>query len=303
MDLKPAGMPANTAGVGIDPQPYNASDGFSQGSTIVLRVPGIDTVADVKANELVPINHIGRYADADQRVVVIDARTGERWPIWAEIDSNASDPANAALEIHPATNFASGGRYIVALRGLERSDGTPIEAPAAFRYFRDDVPSEQEEIDRRRAAYEEIFKGLRGAGIRRDSLYLAWDFTVASDQNGYSRSLAMRDQAFATLGDTTMGDRVVQGVAPPFSVTSVQSFTPAENSRIARRITGTYDVPCFMVPDCGPGRSPTSIPAASRAATGPGRRRLPARFRERGSTPRTQSPCARTSSGTACSAT
>ncbi len=253
VDLKREAMPANVSGVRIDPEPYNASDGFSQGSTIVLKVPGIDTVADVRANGLVPINHIGRYADADQRVVVIDARTGERWPIWAEIDSNASDPAKAALEIHPATNFASGGRYIVALRGLERADGTAIEAPAAFRYFRDDMPSEQEEIDRRRSAYEEIFERLRDAGIRRDSLYLAWDFTVASDQNGYSRALAMRDQAFATLGDTTMADRVVQGVAPPFSVTSAESFTPAENSRIARRITGTYEVPCFMVPDCGPG--------------------------------------------------
>ena len=38
----------------------------------------------------VPINHIGRYRDPGQPIVVIDADTGKRWPIWAEIDSNAT---------------------------------------------------------------------------------------------------------------------------------------------------------------------------------------------------------------------
>jgi hypothetical protein len=251
--FKPDAMPTNADGVRIDPAPYNAADGFSQGSTIVLKVPGIDTVADVAANGLVPINHIGRYADADQRVVVIDASTGKRWPIWAEIDSNATDPAKAALEIHPAKSFDSGGHYVVALRNLQRSDGAPIEAPAAFRYFRDQIPSSQADINTRRPALEQDFRTLRAAGIRRDSLYLAWDFTVASDPNGYERSLAMRDQAFAALGDTTMADGVVQGVAPQFSISTVEDFTPAQDSQIARRIIGTYQVPCFMTPDCGPG--------------------------------------------------
>jgi hypothetical protein len=253
IDFKLDAMPANADGVRIDPAPYNAADGFSQGSTIVLKVPGIDTVADVAANKLVPINHIGRYSDADQRVVVIDAESGKRWPIWAEIDSNATEPSKAALEIHPARNFASGGHYVVALRNLEGADGAPIEAPAAFRYFRDQIPSAQPEINIRRPALEQDFRVLRDAGIRRDSLYLAWDFTVASDRNGYERALAMRDQAFAALGDTTMADGVVQGVAPQFSITTVENLTPAQDSQIARRIVGTYQVPCFMTPDCGPG--------------------------------------------------
>jgi hypothetical protein len=248
-----AGLPANTGGQHLHAADYNVADGFSQGSTIVLKVPGIDTAADVTANGLVPINHIGRYTDAGQRVVVIDARTGDRWPIWAEIDSNATDPSKAALEIHPAKNFDSGGHYIVALRNLQTGAGAPIEAPAGFRYFRDEMPSKQKPIDDRRSAYEKIFKTLRGAGIRRDNLYLAWDFTAASDQNGYQRALAMRDQAFATLGDTTMADGAVQGTAPQFTVTAVQNFTAVQNPQIARRIDGTYQVPCFMTPDCSPG--------------------------------------------------
>ena len=39
-----------------------------------------------------PINHIGRYREAKQPIVVIDAETGKRWPIWSEVDSNATAP-------------------------------------------------------------------------------------------------------------------------------------------------------------------------------------------------------------------
>ena len=92
VNLRTASMPANRLGVHIDASPYNASDGFSPGQTIVLKVPGLDTKAALDRTGAVPINHIGRYRDADQPIVVIDADTGRRWPIWAEIDSNATAP-------------------------------------------------------------------------------------------------------------------------------------------------------------------------------------------------------------------
>jgi hypothetical protein len=50
-----------------------------------------------------------------------------------------------------------------------------------------------------------------------------------------------------------MNDGMVQGTSPTFTVTSVTNFTAAQNSRLARRINGTYQVPCFMTPDCAPG--------------------------------------------------
>ena len=121
--LTTEGMPANAFGVHIDSTPYNASDGFSPGATILLKVPGIDTTADVRATGAVPINHLRQYRRPNAPVVVIDTTTGKRWPIWVEIDSNAADPAKAALEIHPAVNFASGHRYVVALRDLRNAAG------------------------------------------------------------------------------------------------------------------------------------------------------------------------------------
>jgi hypothetical protein len=250
IDFSLDGMPANVFGVHINPAPYNASDGFSQGAVILLKVPGIETVADVRASGAVPINHIRRYKKGNAPVVVLDAATGKRWPIWVEIDSTAPDPSKRVLEIHPAVNFASGHRYIVALRNLSNAAGERIEAPAAFRYYRDRVPSAQPEINARRAHFEEIFKRLQKAGMNRKFLYLAWDFTVASDINNAGRELAMRDAAFAQLGDTELDDLTPQGASPAFQVTSVEN--DPNPGQIARRVKGTFQVPCYLFPDCAP---------------------------------------------------
>ena len=253
INLKTAAMPANVDGKHIDARPYNLNDGFSPGQPIVLKVPGLNSAAAMNRTGAVPINDIGRYRDPAQPIVLIDAETGKRRPIWANIDSNASEPGSVALEIHPARNLAAHHRYIVALRNLKTAGGQTIQAPAAFRYYRDRIPSDQGAINRRRAHFEGIFKTLKEAGIGRGSLYLAWDFTVASDWNIASRMLRIRNDAFAELGDTNLADRVVQGASPAFDVTSVTNFTPAQDAQMARRVKGTFTVPCYLAPDCAPG--------------------------------------------------
>ncbi len=250
VNFKTPGTPANVGGEHMEAGPYNASDGFSPGSTILLPIPGIDTVKDVKATGAVPINRLAKYTRSDAPVVVIDASTGQRWPIWVELDSGAK-PSKANLEIHPAVNFASGHRYIVALRNLKNAAHESLEAPAGFRYFRDELPSEQEAVNERRPHFNELFSTLEGAGIARSSLYMAWDFTVASDANNSSRELAMRNAAFAQLGDNNLADGVVQGGSPAFEVTSVQN--EPNPGQIARRVKGNFTVPCFLFPNCGPG--------------------------------------------------
>jgi hypothetical protein len=255
VDFHAAGMPKNAGGVPIDPSAYLRNDGFSPGAGIVLKVPGLDSAAALQHTAASPINHIGRFADRDAPVVVIDATTGERQPIWVEIDSNAGSPATTALEIHPAVNFASGHRYIVALRNLKDAAGQTIPGPEGFRYYRDQLPSSEAPINAQRSRFESIFSTLRGAGIRRSNLYLAWDFTVATDENIAARELHIRDDALASLGDTTPGDGVMDGSAPDFQVTQVDNFTPVQDPEIARRVRGTFTVPCYLEPNCGPGGS------------------------------------------------
>src|SRR3954471_12798388 len=73
LDLSLDEMPANAAGVPIDPSAQNRNDGFSPGSLIVTRVPGLDTPAAFARNAF-PVNTDPmRSFDREARAVVIDA--------------------------------------------------------------------------------------------------------------------------------------------------------------------------------------------------------------------------------------
>jgi hypothetical protein len=255
IDLHSGGMPRNASSVPVNPSPYGLNDGFSPGVGMVVRVPGLDNPTALQQTNAVPINHLGRFTEPDQPIVVIDATTGQRWPIWVEIDSNAGSPASTVLEVHPAVNFASGHRYVVAMRNLKDAAGGTIPAPEGFRYYRDRLPSGEAPINGQRARFESIFNTLRSAGIRRANLFLAWDLTVATDENIAARELRIRDDALASLGDTTPGNGVMDGGAPSFNVTQVDNFTSVEDPEIARRVRGTFTVPCYLQPTCAPGGS------------------------------------------------
>jgi hypothetical protein len=249
-------MPRNVAGKPIDPTDWNRADGFSPGSQIVTYVPGLD----LAKTGAVPITDIGAYADRDAPVVVIDAATGRRWPIWTELDQSIDYPA---LLIRPAKNFREGHRYIVALRGMKDAQGRTIAPSAGFRAFRDGGVG-----GARAAHFKRIFRTLGRAGIRRRSLYLAWDFTVASWRSLASRMLHIRNDAFAQLGDHDLGDLKVEGGAPQYTlqaacvpadvpVPGVDVSCPDDNDpRVARDVKGTMVVPCYLdVPGCVPAHS------------------------------------------------
>ena len=104
---------------------------------------------------------------------------------------------------------------------MKDSDGNPIDAPAGFQLYRDGIPTGIPAIENRRDHFEDVFDTLGDAGIARDDLYLAWDFTVASTENMTGRMLSMRDQAFADLGDTDLTDGgpcPVDGDSPQFTI-------------------------------------------------------------------------------------
>jgi len=250
LDLSAPLMPKNSSGVPAFPADINHSDGFGPGSGMLTYVERLDLVK----TGAVPISNIGAYRAKNAPIVVIDALTGERQMIWAELDSNPDneDRTSGLLMIHPARNMREGRRYIVALRKLKTSAGATIQAGAAFKSLRDGTPSAA--VKARAGDYKSIFRSLKKAGIERKSLYLAWDFTVASESNLTERSLAMRNESFAALGDKTMADQKVQGSSPKFTIDAVTNFTPAENADTARRIEGTLTVPCYLqLANCAPG--------------------------------------------------
>jgi hypothetical protein len=265
--IDPASTPRNVDGVPIDPTDWNRLDGFSPGSPIVTHVPGMDT-PQAFSNTRPPTNtDIQRSLDPNSPVVLIDATTGRRWPAWAELDrsvdlnGNPPPPSQTALLIHPARNLAEGHRYIVVLRDLRDASDHPIHAQSAFAQLVSGRgrPSGRELYYRRH-----IFPQLERAGISPRSLYLAWDFTVASRQSLTGTALFMRDDALAKLGDRTPGDGIVQGHAPQFVVDSCTvAVTPAPagcttsttlDPRVYAHVAGHVVVPCYLnMMGCPPG--------------------------------------------------
>jgi hypothetical protein len=258
VNLQSASMPKNqplgspVPVTPINPADYNRSDGFSPGNMLITKVPGLETPEAFENTDPVSIDDIAAYDDPAQPVVVINADTGERQPIWAELDSNAADPADANLLIRPAVNFDEGARYVVALRDLKNAAGQTIQPADAFRVYRDNLITTQAPVESRRAHMEELFETLGQAGIQRSSLYLAWDFTVASERNLSERALRIRDDAFAQLGDEDLGDLEVEGNPPAFSISSTDDLTPAENPLIGRIVQGSITVPCYLTLACSP---------------------------------------------------
>ncbi len=247
-------MPVNTEGAAIGPQPWNRSDGFSPGSMITVHVPGFDTAQAFDDTAPVRIENIAKFRHRRAPIVVIDQDTGKRHPIWTELDANADSAEATNLLIHPAKNFKEKHRYIVALRNLKDAGGMQIAAPRWFELLRDggSLPAELKGQQKR---YRGILHALRGAGIKADdSLYEAWNFTVASRKDRTGRLLDIRDDAFDQLGDANLANRKVQGSSPQFKVTDVENFTPAENPELMRVVRGTFQVPCYLdKAGCPPG--------------------------------------------------
>lgn len=168
-----------------------------------------------------------------------------------------SDPG-PLLIIRPGINFEEGHRYIVAVRRLRDGEGKTIHAGAAFGLCRGDVASPLKQlplVQQRCAGVASVLETLRDkAGIAKDDLYLAWDFTVASRRNLSERLLGIRDHAFNV---------VLNRAAPAYQITSVEE--PAYNGGatdcreavaphgrgdtsncLARIIKGTIDVPNYI---------------------------------------------------------
>jgi hypothetical protein len=243
--LPQAAMPTNTEGSQIKVKPYNRNDGFSPGSDIVARVPGLDNPTALENTNPVPLTDMSKTFKPSAPIVVIDAQTHNRQLIWAEIDSNAPNAANTTLLIHPGKNLVEGRRYIVALRNLKNRNGNTLQAPGWFKNFRDGGPLPPAQQSQKRR-YARIFESLGQAGIQRGNLYMAWDFTVMSRRSLSSRMLHIRERAFGQLGDWNLADQTVAGHAPDFQVTGQQDFTPAEDPRVMRIVTGTFQVPCYL---------------------------------------------------------
>ena len=258
---------AGGEGKPADPTEWNRNDGFSPGQAVLTYVPGLDLhktwrtagarYSEAGINEQGYFDYrdqiadISRYERPNAPMVILNTKTGERHPFWSELDahSGATD-ARRALILRPAVNYDEGTRYIVALRNLRDAAGNTIPAGPAFAAYRDGTAT-----DARAAQMNSIFRRLEKAGVSRQSLYLAWDFTVASERSLSERVLHIRDDAFGRLlGDTNLADRKVEGKSPEFEIVGdpverVDTWTDSrgiERTQRVRRVSGRVVVPNYL---------------------------------------------------------
>ena len=203
---------------------------------------------------------------------------------FAELDARAPDkPASQALYIRPAADAQAGGtRYAVAIKKtLKAKDGGELPISEGFQAILDGETTSHPLLERVRPRYADIFAALEAQGHRA---------RPTSSSRGTSRP---RSRAIDARRPPRRARRRARGDAARTAQRSTSrspTTTVPSDTRIARRIDGTYDAPLFLTDNGGDGHSTRrslrdgdGTPIARRAST---RRRSPRSSRSARSTRR-----------------
>ncbi|MDC0667805.1 hypothetical protein [Nannocystis radixulma] len=225
----PAGsLPMSSGGVLPQTEVFAELDGFSGGLPGMVHMPGA-TITGLPGPWSIELS-----ITTDSPTIVLDAETGEFVPHFSELDMSLSDESRRTLLIRPVHRPRDGARYIFAIRDVVDTGGQALAPSPAFAALRDLTPfPDDPSIDARRPLYADIFKRLGEAGIPRDNLQLAWDYTVASTENTTSRLLHIRDDALAQVGQA----------GPAYEIDSI---TEDCQEHIALCVEGKMTVPLYL---------------------------------------------------------
>jgi len=229
--IPPGAMPVNIDGIGVDPQAWNTWDGFSPMSTVLAQLP-----VRIDATPLVSWRELERSLGDESPTVLLDVTTGERVAHFAEIEeSEETAPDLTTLYVRPAARLSEDHDYVVAIRRLTDTAGSPVVPFERFRALRDGDETPDTALEDRRARMEgAVFGPLAAAGVAREELILAWDFHTASGESAWGDLVAMRDDAFAMAGEGGLGCTITETDEAP------------EDPRLARIVEGTFTVPSYL---------------------------------------------------------
>lgn len=261
-------LPTNASGVKINPADWNKLDGFSPGPMLVSLFPDTGFPVDPLASGVAFHTNFAQSLEADHPTVLL-REDGARVLHFGEMDVQTNDVTKKSFILRPGVRLDDATRYVVGIRHLVDTLGTPIEARLAFRALRDGIGDDEVElacgsacaaaVAARRANFEDVFARLDAAGVARNDLLLAWDFTTASTESITSWMVSVRDQAYA-LG------------TPSFTVTSIDNGNGnGRNANIWARIQGTFQAPLFQTADAPGSRLNfvNGVPAQNGFATVP----------------------------------
>jgi hypothetical protein len=250
VDIPLGALPTNQDGITIDPARLNTFDGFSPAAPMIFSYEG-----GMDGSNLVPNS---RYADSitdSSPTVLIDMSTGERVVHFAELDIREKERfGSQALYIRPSVRLKPGTRYAAAIRkSLKARDGSEIPLSDGFAAILSGKTTKHERLEARRAQYDEVLAAVEAAGVPRDDVIVAWDFSTGSDELLRSDLTVARDRSLEIAG--------VDGANLSYEIAEDRT----ENG--FRRVDGTFKVPLLLnnggdfVPDTAVLRDSDGLPA------------------------------------------
>ncbi|MEE2786901.1 MAG: hypothetical protein VX589_06145 [Myxococcota bacterium] len=195
------------------------SDGFPVYPSIVFQVPRPVSDESLRAT----------------KSVLVNSATKTEVPHRLEVYEGDDLPATY-LAIRPATRLSEATRYVVAIGPVNDAEQRPMSAPAGFTALRDGYTTSTINQALLSRYNDEIFSVLTDAGMVRESLHLAWDFTTRSRSDLTGTMLAIRSQTLTWLEENQ----------PRLKDISVSIGSPGKAAYVIR---GRFETPRFIEVD------------------------------------------------------
>lgn len=223
-------LPITTGGVQIRPSAFEDKDGYATLGPLLAWFGEVDLQGTIGHDTL------ETYLSPVAKTVIVDVQTGERVPHFVELDMTAPE-GERVLILRPVVPLRHGAQHVVGIRDLSLVGGAPVPVSEAFAALRDGVLTSDVDVESRREIFESVvFPALAGAGVARDRLQLAWQFTTISRENSLGKVLWMRDDTLQRVGPG----------GPPFTITEVEEGDcSVDGEHIARTVYGTFTSPLY----------------------------------------------------------
>jgi hypothetical protein len=218
----------------LDPAPYNLADGFSPVNPVLLHF-GVE----IDTTLLQSYQHPELSLEEDAVVSLMDMEDGKRILSFVEMDANKKSDFEGryAFIVRPIEPMEMGHRHAVLIRkGLKDVDGNELEPTPAFAALRDDVPTDNDDVEAIRERTDAVLAFAESHGFQKSELLLAFDFQVASKDWLLGPVLSMREEALAASASDELA----------YDIEDVQTDP---NPDIAKIVLGSFEVPTYVNSD------------------------------------------------------
>lgn len=228
---------------------FNAADGFSIATPLLALFPS----ARVDERTLPHVTDLAASITPQSSVQVLDRESGERVPVWAEMDNRAIladgslDHARRTMIIRPQAALRWGHRYAVVITdGVKDESGNPLPRPAAMQALIDQKPTGSVRLEAQRADFEALLAFLASHEVPRGRVVLAWEFVTMSRDFAEAPLRSVLEAARKAASKTFQYRYQCHAANPDDRARLACAKEPGLHPTVWRRLEGTFEVPSFL---------------------------------------------------------